>query len=60
MSAGLPNISGENEVETVRNAPRELHSRAVSPVTRACLESADADVAHLAGTGGTETTETSP
>jgi hypothetical protein len=57
MSAEEVPNSGENEVDMVLNALRELQEKVVSPVIRACLESAREDIAHLAGSSGTDIDE---
>ena len=54
MSAEEVPDSGENEVDIVVNALRELQQKVVSPVIRACLDVACEDIAHLVGPGGIE------
>jgi hypothetical protein len=51
MSAEPVKDSGDNEVEMVLIALRELHQKVTSPVIRACLETAYDDITHLVGPG---------
>ena len=51
MSAEEVPDSGENEVDIVVNALRELQQKVVSPVIRACLEATCEDITHLVGSG---------
>jgi len=43
------NDTGEDEVDMVLNALRELQQRVVISVIRACLEAACEDITHLVG-----------
>ena len=47
-------ISGENEVDMVLKALRELQEKVANPVIRACLEVTCEDITHLVGSGEPE------
>jgi hypothetical protein len=51
MSGDPPNDPGENEVEMVLKALRDLREQVSNPVIWACLEDAYEDIAHLVGRG---------
>jgi hypothetical protein len=52
MSSEAVTDPGQDEVEMVLAALRELAQKVASPVIRACLESAHDDITHLVGRGG--------
>ena len=48
------NDPGENEVDMVVKALRELREKVTNPVIRACLEATCEDITHLVGSGEPE------
>jgi hypothetical protein len=48
------NDTGDNEVDMVLKALRELQEKVTNPVIRACLEATCEDITHLVGSGESE------